>query len=394
MNSPNRPTLNRRLFLASVGITSVGIVTETGLNYAKGAVHPVQGKKTMLYIGTYSAANDPGIHYFTFDNATGKMTPAGTVSGIQNPSFLAIHPNKKFLYAASESGGPNGGSVVAYSIGTGGDLTLLNSELAKGNAPCHVVVDPNGKYVLVANYSSGTVAALPVAENGSLKPATGFAQHVGSSVNAGRQEAPHAHSINVDKGGKFAVAADLGTDKLYIYVLDGATGELKPHTPDSVSTKPGAGPRHFAFHPSGRYAYAIMELDNTVGVYAWDSEKGTLTPLQTVPTLPEGYTGGNSTAEVQVHPSGKFVYGSNRGHNSIAVFSVDEKTGKLTPAGHQSTEGKTPRNFGIAPEGNFLLAANQDSNNVVVFRIDPKTGALTPTGESVSIPKPVCLKFL
>ncbi|GAB4453084.1 MAG: 6-phosphogluconolactonase [Armatimonadaceae bacterium] len=347
----------------------------------------------MLYIGTYAGANEPGIYIYEMDSA-GKLKAVGTASGVPNPSFLAIHPNKKSLYAASEAYGADGGKVAAFAIENDGSLRLLNMESAKGNGPCHIVVAPSGKYALVANYGSGSVASLPIADDGSVKPATGFSQHTGSSVNEKRQKEPHAHSINVDATGKYAVAADLGTDKLYVYQLDAATGKLTPNEPAATSATPGAGPRHFAFHPGGKFAYAINELDNTVAVYQWDSGKGTLTSVQTINSLPDGFEGNNSTAEVQVHPSGKFLYGSNRGHNSIVIYSIHPESGKLTLVGHQSTEGKNPRNFGISPDGGFLLAANQDTNNVVVFRIDPATGKLTPTGEELTINKPVCVKFL
>jgi 6-phosphogluconolactonase len=255
------------------------------------------------------------------------------------------------------------------------------------------VVDHQGKNVLVANYGGGSVAVLPVQEDGRLRPASSFIQHKGSSVDKGRQEGPHAHSINVDAGNRFAVAADLGLDKLLIYKFDADKGTLTANDPPFASVAPGSGPRHFAFHPLAPYAYVINEMKSTVTAFNYDRNRGELKEIQTLSTLPEEVKG-DSTAEVQVHPSGKFVYGSNRGHNSIAIFQVDDKTGRLTAAGHQPTGGKTPRNFGIDPTGRYLLAANQDSDTITVFRIDPKSGKLTPTGQKVDVPRPVCVKFV
>jgi 6-phosphogluconolactonase len=257
-----------------------------------------------------------------------------------------------------------------------------------------LVVDRTGKTVLVANYGGGSVAALPVDADGRLGKATSAIQHSGSSVDAQRQATPHAHSINVDPSNRFAVAADLGLDKLLIYRLDAAKGTLAPNDPPSASVAPGSGPRHFAFHPNGQFAYVINEMRCTVTAFAFDSQRGALREIQTITTLPHEVKEGYSTAEVQVHPSGKFLYGSNRGHHSIAIFAIDSATGKLNAVGHQSTGGKTPRNFAIDPTGQFLLAENQDSDNIVVFRIDTKTGELKATGHVVDVPSPVCVKFL
>jgi 6-phosphogluconolactonase len=276
---------------------------------------------------------------------------------------------------------------------TTGKLTQLNRQPSGGRGPCHVVVDTTGRCALAANYSSGSVAALPIGPDGKLRPAASVIQHKGSSVNKRRQTGPHAHSINLDSANRFAVAADLGADKVFVYQFDPAKGTLKPHAPPATRLAPGAGPRHFAFHPSGKFAYVINELDSTVTTFAFDAKKGTLAKTSTLSTLPPDFKGFNSTAEVQVHPSGKFLYGSNRGHDSLAVFAIDGKTGKLTPAGHQPTGGKTPRNFGIDPTGRYILAANQNSNNVIVFRVDQTTGKLKPTGSSITVSSPVCVKF-
>jgi 6-phosphogluconolactonase len=313
---------------------------------------------------------------------------------VANPSFVAISPDKKFLYAIGETGGKKGGAVASFSIDEKtGALTKLSEQSTVGNGPCYVTADKTGRVILVANYGGGSIASLPVSADGKLSEAATFVQHKGSSVNKGRQSEPHAHSINVSPDNKFALAADLGLDKILIYKLDSDKGTMTPNDPPYAETPPGAGPRHFAFHPSAKYLYVCGEMTSTVHAFAYDAAKGSLKLLQSLSTLPQEVKG-NSTAECQVHPTGKFVYVSNRGHNSIAIFKVDEETGKLTAAGHESTGGKTPRNFGIDPTGQFLIAANQDSNNVVVFKIESSSGIPKATGVEVSVPKPVCVKFL
>jgi 6-phosphogluconolactonase len=257
-----------------------------------------------------------------------------------------------------------------------------------------VTVDRLGKNALVANYGGGSIACLPIGEDGRLGDATAFVQHKGSSVNPQRQQGPHAHSINLDAANRFAFVADLGLDKVLVYRFDQSAGTLEPNDPPAASIAPGSGPRHFAFHPGGRFAYVINEMKSTVTAFAYDADRGTLQTFQTVSTLPEDSDGRSSTAEVQVHPSGKFLYGSNRGHDSIAAFAIDAATGRLTPIGHESTQGKNPRNFGIDPTGAYLLAANQDNDNIVAFRIDAATGKLRPAGQSIHVPMPVCVKFM
>jgi 6-phosphogluconolactonase len=352
-------------------------------------------QKMLVYFGTYTRGESKGIYVYEMDYASGKLKPL-SVTESDNPSFLAIHPTGRYLYAVNEIGnyqGEKAGAVSAFAIdAASGHLSLLNQESSKGATPCHLVVDRAGRNVLVANYGGGSVASLPVAIGGSLGPASSFVQHKGSSVNPNRQEGPHGHSINLDPSGRFAFAADLGLDKVLIYKF-AANGKLTGNEPAFAKVKPGAGPRHFAFHPSGQFAYVINELQRTVTAFAFDAKAGALTTLQTITTVPDDVTSG-STAEVQVHPSGKFLYGSNRGHDSIAIYMIDQKTGKLTALGQQKTLGKTPRNFGIDPTGKYLLAANQSTNNVVVFRINQDTGALKPTGTVVEVPTPVCVKFL
>jgi 6-phosphogluconolactonase len=330
--------------------------------------------------------------------ATGKLTPLGVTADVANPSFLAIHPTRRFLYAVNELyrlKRETTGAVSAFAIEPGaGDLTFLNQQPSGGAGPCHLVVDREGRHVLVANYGGGSVCVLPVGADGRLGAATAFVQHHGQSVHPKRQTAPHAHSINLDPANRFAFAADLGLDKVLVYRFDPAAGTLSANEPPHVSVAPGAGPRHFAFHPNGQYAYVINELDSTVAAFTYDAERAILAPQQTVSTLPKGFAGENYPAEVQVHPSGKFLYGSNRGHDSIAIFSVDPNTGQLRAVGHEPTQGKWPRHFGIDPTGAYLLAANQNSDNVVVFRIEPRTGALSPTGHTVKVPGPACVKIV
>ncbi len=354
--------------------------------------------RMVVYIGTYTGGGSKGIHVFHLNPSSGALDPAGVGEGVTNPSFLALHPGGRFLYAACETGNYGGkktGSVAAFAVDPKtGALTLLNQQPSEGTSPCHLVVDREGKHVLVANYSSGTVAALPVGGDGRLGPATSVAKHEGSSVNPRRQKEPHAHSINLDAAGRFAFAADLGIDKVMVYRFDPGKGTLAAHDPAFAAMAPGSGPRHFAFHPGGRYAYVINELLSTVTAFGYDAERGTLKEIQTVTTLPQDFQGNNSTAEIRVSPDGRFLYGSNRGHDSLAIFSIDPETGRLTPSGHQPTGGKTPRNFGIDPSGTWLLAANQNSDTVVAFRIDRATGKPQPTGTVLQVSKPVCVKFL
>jgi len=365
---------------------------------ANAADGPAAGKRrTLVYIGSYSPAEQEGIHCYELNSETGKLTKLSGTRGVKNPSFLAIHPNKRYLYAVSEvadTGGKPTGAVSAFAIDPkSGGLKPLNWQSSGGGGPCYLVVDRRGGAVLVANYGGGSVESIPIGKEGRLNKPASFIQHKGSSVNPARQKGPHAHSINVDPSNRFAVAADLGLDKVLIYRFDSSTGKLKPNDPAFAKVEPGGGPRHFAFHPTGRFGYTNNEITSSVTAFDFDAKAGKLTPLQTISTLPKPHKG-NSTAEVQVHPSGKFLYCSNRGHDSIAMFRIDQKTGKLTAIGHESTQGRTPRNFGIDPAGKFLLAANQSTNNIVVFRIDGRSGKLKATGHSVKVPRPVCVKFL
>jgi 6-phosphogluconolactonase len=356
---------------------------------------PVSGK-TIVYVGTYTKdSGSKGIYRLSLDLSTGAMTELGSTSGIDNPSFLAIHPNKKFLYAVAEveqMGGAQTGGVKAYAIGPDGNLTELNGQPTGGGAPCHLSMDRDGKHLLVANYVGGNVSVFPVAEDGRLQEASAFIQHTGGSTTNPRQSSPHAHSINLSADNRFAFVADLGLDEVLVYRYDAAAGTLVAHTPGAVTLAPGSGPRHFSFSPSGQFAYVNGEMTSTVNAYSYDKEAGAFAALNALSTLPEGGHDGNSTAEVVVSPDGKHVYVSNRGHDSIAIYAVNAD-GSLSAQGHQSTGGKTPRNFAIDPTGTFLLAANQRSNSVVSFRVDPSTGALTPTGHSIAVPAPVCVRY-
>lgn len=358
----------------------------------------VLAERSLVYVGTYTGPKSKGIHAYRTDTATGIVEELGLVAEIQNPSFLALHPNGRFLYAASEVGsadGKPGGSVIAYQIEPAtGALRELGRSSTMGGGPCHLMVDRTGRQVLVANYGGGSVASLPLDASGKVGPASAFVQHAGSSVNPNRQKEPHAHSIQVSPDNRFALAADLGTDRLYVYPFDPAKGLGAKALETSPALAPGSGPRHFAFHPNGRFVYVINELLSTMTALSYTASSGRMNVLQTLDTLPAGFTGGSSTAEVVVHPDGRFLYGSNRGHDSLAIYAIAPSDGRLTLVGHQSTGGRTPRNFNIDPSGNQLWAANQSTDNIMIFRVDKNTGRLTPTGQELKVGSPVCVKFL
>jgi 6-phosphogluconolactonase len=336
------------------------------------------------YVGTYTRGNSKGIYAFHFDAATGKLTEPALAAETSNPSFLAVAANQRFVYAANEN--PQG-TVSAFSIEPATRrLTMLNSVSTRGSGPCHVALDQTGKFLFAANYNSGSVAVFPVREDGSLGDASAFVQHSGSSADKQRQEGPHAHSVNVAPDNRFVLVADLGLDQVLAYSRQLMIGAI-------TKLAPGSGPRHLVFRADGKFVYVLSEITATVTAYRYDAKDGTLAELQTISTLPAGYTGAKSGAEIAIHPSGKFLYASNRGHDSIAVFRVDPAKGTLTAAGHVPTQGRTPRNFAINPSGAFLLAANQDSGSIVEFRIDRNTGALAPTGIAVQVPFPVSIVF-
>ncbi|MBC8352541.1 MAG: lactonase family protein [Planctomycetes bacterium] len=355
----------------------------------------------LVYVGTYTRGSESkGIYTLRLNMKTGSLKQIAVAEGVDNPSFVAIHPSNKFLYAVgeiSEFKGETAGGVAAFAINPkDGSLTKLNEKSSGGAGPCHLVVDATGKNVLVANYGGGSVACLPINADGTLEDASSFIQHEGSSIDERRQKGPHGHSINVSPDNKFAFAADLGLDKILIYALDAKTGQLTPNKPAAVKVKPGSGPRHFAFHPTGKYAYVINEMTLTVTAFKYNAKRGRLKTLQTISTIPDDDRDqkGLSTAEIRVHPSGKFLYGSNRGHDTIVAFSINQVTGELTYIENESTQGKTPRNFFIDPTGTYLLAENQSSNSIVVLRINQDTGELESTGNSIEIPSPVCIRMI
>ena len=354
--------------------------------------------KFRVYVGTYTTGESRGIYHCEFDARDGALSLIGLAAAAENPTFLAHHPGRSTLYAVSEVADyadTNGGAVSAFSVDpSDGTLKLLNIQPSGGAGPCHITLDRTGRHLLVANYGTGSVAVLPISGRGELGPLSSTFQHEGSSVNPDRQAGPHAHSINLDPQNRFAFAADLGLDKVMVYKFHAATGTLEPNDPPHVSLGSGAGPRHFTFHPSGKWAYVINELHSTITTFKYDLERGALENLETVSTLPEGLQVANTTAEIQIHPSGRFLFGSNRGHDSIAMFAIHADTGLLTPLGHHPSGGRTPRNFVIDPTGKFLLAAQQDSDSVVVHRIDRRTGQLELTEHAVPIPAPVCVRFL
>jgi len=348
-----------------------------------------------VYFGSYTQDRDEGIFQGRLDLDTGGLTVAGGFGGATDPSFLTLHPNGRFLYAVAESGADDGAAAFAIDAETGG-LTRLNAETTAGRGACHIALDPAGTTAVVSYYGSGSVASFPIRDDGTLGPVASSVQHQGSSVDPQRQTGPHAHSTRVTADGRFAVTADLGLDQLRVYRLDPGTGELTPHTPAAFDLHPGAGPRHFTLHPTLPTAYIINELDATMTTAAFDAKAGTFTTLQTLSTLPADYPdhGRRSTAEVVVHPNGKFLYGSNRGHDSLVIYAIDPIHGRLSLIGFQPSGGKEPRNFNIDPTGRWLLAANQNSDDVQVFRVDPQTGRLTAVGKPVAVPRPVCVKFL
>ncbi len=349
-----------------------------------------------LYVGAYTQGESEGIAIYKFDSSSGNLEYLSTAGGVVNPSYLAISEDKKLLLAANEVGefdGMPSGAISAFAIdGQTGALTFTNQVPSGGGAPCYVSMDKSSKYALTANYSGGNVAIFPITGDGKLGAYTQLEQHEGAGLIAGRQAGPHAHSIVIDNQEKFALAADLGIDKVITYQIN-ADGKGMTKVGE-FDTEPGAGPRHLTFHPSGKFAYIINELNSTMTSCAYDGSTGKLSEITTVTTLPEGFEGTNSCADIHVSKDGRFVYGSNRGHDSIVIFETNQDNGELIQKGHHSVKGKTPRNFMIDPTGNYLLVANQNSNNIVVFSRDGQTGLLSDTGIEVQTSKPVCLKML
>lgn len=352
----------------------------------------------LAYVGTYTGAHSQGIYAYRCDARANTFTPLGCVAETVNPTFLALNPAGTRLYTVNETGefkGAKTGAVSAFAVDREtGRLRLLNQVSSAGPGPCHLAVDASGRDVLVANYTGGSAAVLPIRADGSLGEATARVQHTGSSVNPNRQREPHAHCVALSPDNRFAFVADLGIDQVKSYRFDPARGTLTANDPAFVALPPGSGPRHLAFHPDGRHAYVINELLSTVTVLDYAAPTGVFSLRQTVSALPDGFTGRSTAAEIAVHPSGKFAYGSNRGQDSVAVFAIASGTGELAPIQQAQTGGKTPRHIAIDPSGHFLWAENQDSDNITIFKIDEQTGRLSPTGQVLSVGAPVCVQFL
>lgn len=379
--------MERNRILKLIGL---GIVVLASATAAPAAEH-------LMYVGTYTGSGSEGIYAFRFDPATGKASPVGLVAATENPSFLALDPNGRFLYAVNELetfGDVATGAISVFAIDQeSGRLELLQQVSSLGGSPAHLSLDTSARNLLVANYSGGNVAVFPIGTDGQLGDHSAFVQNSGSSVNPERQEGPHAHFIQTTLDNQFAIVADLGLDKLFMHRFDAGTGSLVPGNPAFASSEPGSGPRHVAFSPSGKFVYAVNELTSTATLFAYQSDAGALQSLQTISTLPEDFTGANSTAEIEVDGKGRTLYVSNRGHDSIAVFRIDPGDGSLKPLEWVPTGGKMPRHFVIDPTGQWLIAANQASNTINLLRIDSGNGRLTPTEISLEVAAPVCLRF-
>ena len=360
------------------------------------AVAAVAGDSRIAYVGTYSQRGSEGIYLTRLDPDTGRLEAPRPAAQATNPSFLALHPKLPVLYAVNEIGRYEGkpvGAVVAFAIDpVSGALAEINREPTGGATPCHLAVDATGSHLVIANYVDGTVASFPLAPDGRLRPVAHLLRHEGSGPNAQRQKGPHAHGVTFAPANDFVFVPDLGIDRIVGYRFDAKNGRLERCESASPTLHPGAGPRHLVFHPGGRLAYGVNELDATVTAFRWDDGAASLKSFATVSGLPKDFEGKNTAAEVVVHPSGRFVYSSNRGHDSIAVFAIgDDGTPSLVQ--HQSTGGRAPRNFTLDPSGRFLVAANQDTDNILVFRVDPETGRLAPAGCEIAVPAPVCVIF-
>lgn len=356
-----------------------------------------QGQETLpLYIGTYTGGLSKGIYRTTLNLKEGTLSKPELVAETSSPSFLAFHPNKKFLYAVNEDkefNGEESGAISAFQIDPAtGSLSSLNQVSSHGTWPCHITLDKAGNFAYVANYAGGNYVVLPLLSDGYVGEVLQNVARSGKlGSNRARQEKPHPHSMNFSANFQYLIGCDLGTDSVLTYHADSKTGKLKPA--QNLHLPSGTGPRHFAFHPNGKFAFANGELASTLTALRYSAKTGELTPIQALSTLPKDFKGASTTAETRVHPSGKFVYVSNRGHDSIAVFAVNSENGSITLVGNDSTQGKTPRNFNIDPSGKYLVVGNQDSDSVVVFRISPTTGRLTPTGSKITVGKPVCIRF-
>ncbi len=381
--------ITRRLFVLLALTTSLAVLALAGA-----AGRPAASHSYLAFVGTYTSRTDSkGIYAYEFDEETGKLSLKGVAAKSPDPSFVVVHPSGKYAYAANESGKHS--TVTAFAIDANlATLTQLNQLPSLGDGPCYLSLDKTGKYLFVANYSSGSIGVFPILANGRLGQHTSAVQHQGSGPNKQRQEGPHAHWMEASPDNKFVLAADLGLDEIVSYRFDAAKGTLTPNDPPFAKLAPGAGPRHATFSQNGKFFYVVSELNSTITAFAYNPANGTLKDFQVVATLPKGFQDRNDTAEIAVHPDGKWLFVSNRGHDSIAVFAVDPTSGMLRAAGDFPTGGKEPRHFVIDPSGRFLLAENQNSNSIVVLRIDPATGSLTQVSRTDGVPSPVCLAFL
>ena len=382
-------SLHRNLttLLAGLSLASFALV---GAGQSRAAESSKPGS-ILVYIGTYTGKKSQGIYVSHLDPVTGSMSTPELAGEMINPSWVTIHPGRKFLFAAGESANKGGGAVSGFSIGQDGKLTAINTQEPNGKGPCHLAIDQTGKTIVVSNYGDGSVSSLHISEDGKLAPSAWVDQH----PTLGDKQKPHAHCTEFDPTNQFALTCDAGIDRIYIYRLDAAKGLLTANDPPFATTTAGTHPRHLTFSPDGKFCYNIDEAAMSVTAFSFDAKLGVLREIQNIPTLPTDFTGkGGSTAEIIMHPSGKFLYGSNRGHDSIVGYSIDAQSGKLTLVGHTPTQGQTPRGFGIDPTGNWLIVGNQNSDSVVQFKIEQTTGALSPTGIKFELGAPVCFKFL
>jgi len=379
---------SRRSFLAQLWALGLAARTRSWASEPTG----------LIFVGTYTndkGSTSRGIYAFRWNADEGTLAPLGLAGATVNPSFLTLSPNRRYLYAVNEVDqyrGQSSGSVTSFAVSES-KLKAINTVSSGGGGPCKITVDSTGKAAFVANYDGGSATSFQVLRNGGLSRAVSHFQYSGHGADPQRQAAPHTHCTTVSPDNRYVLVNDLGLDRISVYHLDPLTAALTPNDPPFYEALPGSGPRSFAFHPSGKWAYSLNEIANTVDVLAWDAERGALTRLQNISTLPEGFNGSNTTATVAVDSSGRFVYASNRGDNSIAVFSIDDRDGKLKPVQHMDCGGKTPRHFALDPGNEWLLVANEDSSNIVVFARNTRSGVLTPTGREYPVSHPVCIVF-
>ena len=392
-------TMSARFFIWSFSAAVLGILMGNLLQArASQPSRDDTSKSYLMYVGTYTKGASKGIYAYRYDADSGKTISLGLAAESVNPSFLAVDPTYRHVYAVNEvqdyKGGKSGG-VSAFQIEPKtGKLAFLNEVASRGKDPCYVALDRSGKFALVANYTSGNIAVFPILKDGRLGESSSFVQHNGKGSNPERQEGPHAHWIETTANNRFALVADLGLDEVLVYRFDPSQGTLTPNSPSFVKVEAGVGPRHIAIGKNQNFIYTVNELKSSITSFTYDPATGVLKSVQTISTLPQGFSGENDAAEIHIHPNGKFLYASNRGDDSIAAFSIDPLTGHLKSIGHFPTRGKTPRNFEIDPTGSRLFVANQDSNNIVVFRVDGETGLLTATADVLDVPSPVSILFV